>query len=564
MDKILYILLVVGIIGFFIYQVITNEKRRRAKVLRKIRQAWGMIPDREYEYDEFKSISRYYEKKKRQGEFFIDDITWNDLDMDSVFMAINNTQSSTGEEYLYKLLRTPVFEKETLEEREKVIQYFSNHEKERLEYQLDLSKVGRTNTRQNKISLVDYIYNFAELEKESNFGHYLQIALVFMSLILLLMNPAIGILAFIATLFYNVITYYRDKAKVEPYFVCIGAVVRLVKCSAMLGTHKEPELKEYTERLKKASLSLSSVIKDARYIGSTDKVSGDLTEVIMDYIRMIFHVDLIKFNSMLGKVQGHLDEIEVMMESIGFIESMIAIASYRLTLPFYCQPQLREGKSLILDATDLYHPMIKEPVANSISETRPVLLTGSNASGKSTFLKTVAINAVLSQTIHTALAHSYEGNFYRVYSSMALRDNLQGNESYYIVEIKSLKRILDAADGQHPVLCFVDEVLRGTNTVERIAASSRILQTLAQKGAMSFAATHDIELTSMLTDYYSNYHFEEEISDNDVKFNYMLFKGKAKTRNAIKLLSIMGYEKSVIHEAEETARRFLDEGIWSL
>ena len=113
-------------------------------------------------------------------------------------------------------------------------------------------------------------------------------------------------------------------------------------------------------------------------------------------------------------------------------------------------------------------------------------------------------------------------------------------------------------------MCFVDEVLRGRNTGERIAASSRILQTLAQKGAMSFAATHDIELTSMLTDYYSNYHFEEEISDNDVEFNYMLFKGKAKTRNAIKLLSIMGYEKSVIHEAEETARRFLDEGIWSL
>lgn len=83
---------------------------------------------------------------------------------------------------------------------------------------------------------------------------------------------------------------------------------------------------------------------------------------------------------------------------------------------------------------------------------------------------------------------------------MALRDDLNAQNSYYIVEIKSLKRILDAVDkdDKRPVLCFVDEVLRGTNTVERIAASSEILKSLRYKNVLVFAATHDIELTYLL------------------------------------------------------------------
>ena len=88
------------------------------------------------------------------------------------------------------------------------------------------------------------------------------------------------------------------------------------------------------------------------------------------------------------------------------------------------------------------------------------------------------MNALLAQTVHTCAAVSYEAPFYRIYSSMSLRDDLAGGDSYYMVEIKSIKRILDQVEraGERPVLCFVDEVLRGTNTVERIAASTQIMK----------------------------------------------------------------------------------------
>lgn len=176
----------------------------------------------------------------------------------------------------------------------------------------------------------------------------------------------------------------------------------------------------------------------------------------------------------------------------------------------------------------------------------------------------VAINSILAQTIYTCAAKKYSANYYRTYSSMALRDDLSNGESYYIVEIKALKRILDAVpNSDTSLLCFVDEVLRGTNTVERIAASAQILKCLAQKNVQCFAATHDIELTHLLEGIYNNYHFEEDVKNGDIIFSYHLMDGRAHTRNAIKLLEIIGFSKDIISSADNMAADFLNSGEWN-
>ena len=106
-------------------------------------------------------------------------------------------------------------------------------------------------------------------------------------------------------------------------------------------------------------------------------------------------------------------------------------------------------------------------------------------------------------------------------------------------------------------------MLRGTNTLERIAASSRILSYLARQNTLVFAATHDIELTHILEQDYSNYHFQERIEANQIIFDYKLYKGKAVSKNAIKLLNMMGYPKEIIISAEDAAEEFLDKGEWT-
>ena len=147
-------------------------------------------------------------------------------------------------------------------------------------------------------------------------------------------------------------------------------------------------------------------------------------------------------------------------------------------------------------------------------------------------------------------------------SAMSLSDDILSGESYYIVEIRAIKRIMDTIREKGHVLCFVDEVLRGTNTVERIAAGTEILRKLLTNHTLCFAATHDLELTELLKDSYDNYHFEEEVKEDDVKFNYLLKKGRVTTRNAIRLLKMTGYDDSIVEASKNAVVRFEQEGSW--
>lgn len=283
---------------------------------------------------------------------------------------------------------------------------------------------------------------------------------------------------------------------------------------------------------------------------------GGLEQSLLIYLNNCFHLDLILFRTVVKEISCRIPEFEFLVEHIGRIEAAIAVASFRKLHSNYTVPRLHKEGKVMYRAENMVHPLIENgPVPNSICTEKCVLLTGSNASGKSTFLKTVAVNALLAQTIHTVLADSWEGRFFRIYSSMALRDDLLAEESYYIVEIRSLKRILDQMEGEIPILCCIDEVLRGTNTVERIAASSQILKSMAKENLLCFAATHDIELTWLLEPYFDNYHFEEKITEDSILFDYKLKDGRAVTRNAIRLLHLMGYQDDMISDAEILAEQ---------
>lgn len=539
---------------------------RRANLLnrrRKIEREWGNVPDREYISGELENIAHYYQNKlKRQEEksHVIDDITWNDLDMDRVFCMLNRTYSSVGQEYLYYMLRTPEMSEENMQERERLIRHFAEAKTVRTELQMQYFEIGRT----KKVSICDYIQTLESLKPKSNMPHYLSIFIFLLCAVGCFLNPAVGFLILLADIGVNIRVYYKQRGEIEPYIVTFVHLIRMLKAGEKISRIEDTEISAYINEIREIRKSFGAFQKKSGWIAGGDKMSGSALDVFADYIRMLFHIDLIVFNQMLGEVQKKSREIYRLMDLLGMLEAHIAIASYRESLPFYVLPEFLKNQGTELEAEDVYHPMIREPVANTIRTKKGVLITGSNASGKSTFLKTIAINGILAQTIHTCLAHTYRTNFFRVYSSMALRDDLDSQESYYIVEIKSLKRILNETNGEVPVLCFIDEVLRGTNTVERIAASAQILKSLAGNNVLCFAATHDIELTQMLEADYDNYHFQEEIVENDILFDYILYPGRATSRNAIRLLGMIGYDEEIIRRADATAEEFLKSGEWIL
>lgn len=551
------VLIVVAVVAAIIVIGLITAYRAKKELYYKLLAKFGQPDNTEYEYDEFECISHYYKNTKGE-EFSVDDITWNDLDMDNIYMLVNSTCSSVGRESLYKILRTPVSNQEVLAERERIIQYFDSHKEERTKVMMALKSIGYT----KKISVSDYMDRLLNLKPGVVIGDILVNILLLASIaFMIFVDPVVGLFFLLISSGIAIITYYKAKARIENFFSCIRVIVAIVNAGKEISDLNLSELSEYNDYFKESAKRFSKATRNSFLLVSAKENNGSLIEILMEYIRMFTHVDIIKFTSILKHIKCNKEEIYTLYDKIGFIDSMISVASFRRFIPYYCQPDFTENNKL--DLQDVYHLLIKEPVSNSIVESKPVLLTGSNASGKSTFLKSIAINAILAQSINTCPAKSYVAPFYRIYSSMALTDSIESGESYYIVEIKSLKRIMDAASVDNSkILCFVDEVLRGTNTVERIAASSQILKELALDGIMCFAATHDIELTYILEKYYSNYHFTEDVQGNEIVFSYALHEGRATSRNAIKLLEIIGYDKAIVDKAQERAEDFVNTGAW--
>jgi Mismatch repair ATPase (MutS family) len=534
-----------------------HAKQAEKRFMNSLYEDCGRLAQKEYAPERFARIGSYF--LRHSSPLQLDDITWNDLGMDEIFMRMNYTLSASGEEYLYYTLRTLQKEEGELLHLEEVVRFFGDHPDERVKVQLQMNKLGYT----GKFSLYDYLDNLDYLGERSNRKSLIQDLLFIPLIALLWVNFSIGVMGLVMLMVYNITTYFKEKGEIDPYITSFAYIMRLLDVCDELEKIKLPVCGKEQERLRMHRKEMQAMRRNSFWVMDPGRgqASGNILEAILDYVRMVFHVDLLKFNSMLKHLRNHIEDVDALIGTAGYLETAIAIGIFRNSLTEgYCLPEFADRNGICME--NGYHPLIAQPVKNGIHTEQGVLLTGSNASGKSTFLKTVAVNAVFAQTIHTCMADRFQSSLYQVYSSMALRDDLGAGESYYIVEIKALKRILDAAKEGKRVLCFVDEVLRGTNTVERIAASTQILKSLRGENILCFAATHDIELTELLQKEYDNYHFSEEVRDGDVVFDYKLQSGKATTRNAIRLLELLGYDRKIIEKANEQAEHFTDSGSW--
>ena len=380
-------------------------------------------------------------------------------------------------------------------------------------------------------------------------------------IILLFVFPLAGVLLLLPALFINFFIHISQRDKTQTYIRGFSCVIKLIEAGRKIAACTDPELIPLAERAASATKALSGFKTGAFFVISGGSVGTGLGDTLLEYLKMFFHLDLIKFDSMVETFAGHETECMDLLEVVGTIDAAIAAASFRQLLPCWCHGCVTDEK--VISGKEMYHPLLKDPVPNSFVCSGGNLITGSNASGKSTFLKNIAIGQILMQSIDTVPAKEWSAPYMKVVTSMALTDNLLGGESYFVVEIRSLKRIVDMAEGSDvPVLGIVDEVLRGTNTIERIAASSKILESLAGGNTIIFAATHDIELSYILESLYRNLHFEEEIDGGDVRFSYKLMEGRALTRNAIRLLGIAGYSSGVVESARKMAEEFEKTGEW--
>jgi len=512
-----------------------------------------------------------------KNTFKIDNITWNDLGLSDIYEKLNRCKTSAGEDYLHTRLENPfICDCDEFSEFKILTDEVNTLSKEgKAICESFLENIGKL----NKYSFKETVSEYKEAIPESNLKHILIGLFVVLFFALIFVWPGPAMVLFFCAIAYSVSDYFKNKNIISKKLVAFSYLIRMLKSIRIIlknqnsfdyynvsgeGEETDSALRNRIQQLSDIYSTFKPFMRGTYLISEGARTNSNPFSIALDYIRMIFHVDIIKYNSMIAFLKEHINEAYLLYDIVGEFDCILSLEKAFEQFEL-CKPEILDDYNCI-NIIDGYHPLLENPVKNTLQTSKNVLITGCNASGKSTFLRMTAICAIFAQSFNVTFAKEYKAPYFCILSSMSLKDDINSNESYFMSEIKSLKRIVDTGksikDSKCRMLCVIDEVLRGTNTVERIAASVEILKSLSTEGIMCITATHDIELTELLASEYDNYHFTEEISNDDVSFSYIINKGPATSRNAIRLLSVLGYDEQLVRLAESRADRFVSDGVW--
>ena len=464
---------------------------------------------------------------------FIDDKTWSDLNMDTLFHKINFNFTAIGEMRLYATLRGMFKVNQT-----SLINKFKDNKVFRLNVSYILSKIGKN---------VYPLFSNQMLPTKRNILLMFCPLLPFIGFAFIFLIPSKGILICLTFMILNAILSFKLKKSYDQDLKSIFYTANVIKQSQALSK---------IESTPAISVDFTHFKASRRFSGLLARVeSQDMASSIIMFIKLVFMIDYVLFHLIQRSYFKYQEEVMACYDYISILDNHYSIAMYQHTLTHYCNPKINHNMNG-LQMKSIIHPLLDEEnaIANTIDISNHILLTGSNASGKSTFMKAVALNLILAQSIQTATAHSFIYQPGYVMTSMANADDVLSGDSYFMSELKSIRRLFNTHQC-NKIYCFIDEIFKGTNTTERIAASESVLSYLDnQKAYQVLAATHDVELSTLLENTYNNYHFNESIQKNSIFFDYKIKPGKANTRNAIELLRITQFPIDIYQRAQQNIR----------
>jgi hypothetical protein len=493
-------------------------------------------------------ICSYHKEKCKNGNsVYVDDVTWSDLNMDEIFRNIDRSTSSIGSQYLYHLLHRYEADQERLDARYNRYHLFLKDKGLREEIQKPLFRLYRDRA----FYIVGLL--FSELPRRPWY-YFLIIA----SSILLLCSVIATIIhgAFIfAAIFFAIInllvhTLYTPRISgFIPDMSNLSNMLGIVEKFSKIDDHNQiPEL----QSLRRHRQSANKLNKKISWL-IIDRLSlGDLVASAIDYLNYFFLMDLIIFLLSINEIKRLQKPLIDIYENIGSLDSSIAVASYLNSISQYCKPSFNFKNTIKVNS--IFHPLLETPVSNSFSlEDKSCLITGSNMAGKTTFIKTIGVNVILARSLNICLAESADLPKAYVRASIKRQDDLNDNKSYYYKEIEAILEFIKLSENGDSYIFLIDEIFRGTNTVERLSSATAVLSYISRKN-LNMVTTHDMELQDLLNGKFGMYHFMEQIENEVHFFDYKIKHGPCNSGNAIKLLEIKGYPKSIIQEALTIAK----------
>ena len=524
-----------------------NFKITQKKKIEALRKQWGQAKNGEFN---FNYISIYTDLNKENSFHQLSSQTKNDIDFDDLFCLVDRTNSNVGQQFLFDALSKPTNDTAALKLINEQAHLFTDNEQKRIQVQQLLASLGTKDA-----------YFIATLLNENLPGKPTWYKWVFPYMILMLLMILLSpwhhsfILWLLIPLALNVFLHYQNRNDTKRFnksFPQLNVLLRICKKLSLI------ELPFVNDTLKKSMRNLKSMqLKSSLLSFDESTFKDELTQAFLylfELIKAFFLVEFFTFYSLLKELKKNQPDILNLFKYVGSIDMALSIASLRAGHLQTCEPVFLPAEKK-LSSTNLYHPLIMDCVVNDISvDSKSILITGSNMSGKTTFLRTVALNSILAQTTYTCFAEAFSSPIFKIHSSVRIDDNLLDGKSYYFEEVTVMASLINEVKQGYQNLFILDEVFKGTNTIERIASAKAILSFLNKNNNLVFVSTHDVELSALLADEYVLYHFAEIIKNNQFHFDHKLKTGPLKTSNAIRILEMYNYPAEIIEEAQNISK----------
>jgi hypothetical protein len=477
-----------------------------------------------------------------------------DLDLfgsHSLFEWMNRSLTIEGKHKLAGWLMGKDSDKRDLPAQQEAVAELSHMEKFREKLLIESVYLNKEEYAQETIIqwFAGFRFHFQKIKKFS-------ILLKFTSAVLLLLIP----LAFVFDLVYIVLfaALILSMAFNFSYFRKVNQLhARISKQSELFGNYatliniisKEsfsaPKLRSIQKELNQPAQIVQELRKLAKLI---EQLDYRLNAYVAFFLNLFFFWDIQKSISIEAWLMRNQHKVAEWLSPIAELDALLSISLFKFHHPSYTFPRFSDHKSVVISAKALGHPLIdpQQRVDNDYEISglgHFDIITGSNMAGKTTFLRTLGINAVLAYIGAPVCAKEMLLSRFHIMTYMRITDSLEYNLSTFHSEIKRIRQILEFSQSQSPVLLLLDELLRGTNSKDRATGTQALIKQLIRQDASGLISTHDLGLTELekeIPEKIRNFHFNIVNIDNDLDFDYKLKEGVSQTTNAAMLLKKIG------------------------
>lgn len=496
-----------------------------------------------YDWSEFKETGERYKK----NDYFIA----KDLDLlgkHSLFQYLNVAKTSLGQQKLVDSLVHPDYSLEELKQRQTAVKELAENVDLSIEIQTLLVD---TNKKDDVAALEEFLKKIQMGIKPQRYAWVVRlITLTLMILGLLqVFGDASGSVIFLGILV-NLLVANIGGLSYHCHFELVHSISKSLNRYQNIFTliqknqYQSPYLITLLKDIQngKAAQGIHDIYQVSEMISQRQNVIGNF------FLNGLVIYDLLCIDQLAKWKKNYGEEVMTWFDQFGELEALLSLAIIPQTRRVTTYPTLVESP-LMMDFNDVYHPLMDqdEAVANPFHLVHQAnIITGSNMSGKTTFLRTLGINMVLAFAGGAICAEKATLSYMHVLTSMRIEDELSSGTSTFYAELKRIKQMIDESDKNIPICCFIDEIFKGTNSADRIVGAKAAIERLMKENVLVFVSTHDFELCDLeKTLPVSNYHFREDYADKQITFDYRIRLGRCHTTNARYLLEMVGIIKDL-------------------